>query len=153
MFKKFQSCCCVTAKLQEILLWRDLSQQGQMLSTLSFFSELCLLWDQVFHQRGEISEVSHSFCVGQNCCPRRAGALLPGGWHWAPPHSSMCCPFPLLSYALRKGNCRAVQEVTRIFLMSQEVLICSTHLFHLFHRWRNTLFNVWGQRSWEDCFN
>lgn len=62
----------------------------------------------------------------------------------------MWCLLPLLSYALRKGNCRAVQEVTRIFLVSQEVLICSTCWFH---RFRSTLLNVWGQRSWEDHFN
>lgn len=66
--------------------------------------------------------------------------------YWAPPHSSMWCPLPLLSYALRKSNCRAVQKVTRIFLVSQEVLICSTGWLHLFHRWRSTLLNVWGQR-------
>lgn len=147
MFKKFQSCCCVTAKLQE-MSWR--SDAGP---PFPFFRTLPPVRSGFSHQSGEISEVSRSFCVGQNCCQYRAGALLPEGWYWALPHSSMWCPLPLLSYAPRKGNCRAVQEVTRIFLVSQEVLICSTSWFHLFHRWRNTWFNVWEQRSWEDHFN
>lgn len=139
------------AELQEMFLWRDLEQQGQALPTFSFFqtSASCEIR---FFTRGEKSQ---SFPINFELArtavnTELAGALPSEGLYWAPPHGSMWCLLPLLSYALRKGNCRAVQEVTRIFLVSQEVLICSTCWFH---RFRSTLLNVWGQRSWEDHFN
>lgn len=116
-------------------------------STVHFFpfSDLCLLWDQVF-TRGEKCQ---SFPIhfelartavnsGLGLCPLRAGIGFSIQQHVVFFASVVLC--------LRKGNHKAVQRGARKFSF---VL----GWFHLIPWWRRTSLNVWGQRSWKDHFN
>lgn len=156
MFKVSEAVAMSQQDCQEILLQRDLEQQGQVLSTFSFFSVLCLLWDQVCSLEG-INLRAFLSCWPDLLWAQGWGfaCASPEGWNCTKlllsRDASVCgVLFPCCLMHVEKaiaGWSWRWQQFS--WWASNIALICSTGWFHLFCRWGNILLSVQRQRSLE----
>lgn len=118
----------------------------------SLFSDLCLLWEQVFHQRGKSQNFPVHFELartavntGLGLCSLRSGIGLL--YTAARGVLCLCCLMQLKKAIV--GQSKSWQT----FSWWAKKFSFVQSWFHLFYRWRSTSLKVWGQRSWEVYFN